>query len=111
MLPPRRRETICMLLIETVEAVENIEEICAVEGIDCLILAPFDLSTELGVSGQLDHPKMNEAMKRVEAAVLKANIPLGGAGLTREATQQLVASDAITMVSRQRIALSDRRLS
>src|SRR5690348_839951 len=35
------RDTICMLLIETIEALENIDKICAVEGIDCIILAPF----------------------------------------------------------------------
>jgi len=40
-----------MLLIETVEAVKNIDEICAASGIDCLVLAPFDLSTALGISG------------------------------------------------------------
>ena len=84
-------EVICVLLIETRDAVENIEEICAVEGADCLIVAPFDLSTELGVSGQLDHPAMREAVGRIEAAAPKANIPLGGVGLTKEATQTLVA--------------------
>jgi 4-hydroxy-2-oxoheptanedioate aldolase len=56
-----------------------------------MILAPFDLSTELGVSGQLDHPKMKAAVKRIEAAVLKTKIPLGGVGFTKEATQALVA--------------------
>ena len=85
------QETVCMLLIETVDAVENIDQICEVEGIDCIILAPFDLSTELGVSGQLDHPKMKAAVKRIEAAVLKAKIPLGGVGFTKEVTQALVA--------------------
>jgi 4-hydroxy-2-oxoheptanedioate aldolase len=85
------RETVCMLLIETVEAVENIGKICAVDGVDCIVLAPFDLSTELGVSGQLDHPKMKAAAAKIEAAVFGAGIPLGTAGFTREATQDLVA--------------------
>lgn len=85
------RQTVCMLLIETIEAVENIEAICAVPGIDCMVVAPFDLSTALGISGQLDHPKMRDATARIERAVLAAGIPLGGAGLTKEATQTLVA--------------------
>lgn len=85
------REVICMLLLETRDAVANIEAICAVEGIDCVVIAPFDLSTELGVPGQLDHPTMREAVKRIEDAVLKAKIPLGGVGLTREASQAQVA--------------------
>jgi 4-hydroxy-2-oxoheptanedioate aldolase len=85
------QQTVCMLLIETVEAVENIEKICAVPGIDCVVLAPFDLSTALGISGQLSHPKMQAATARIEAAVLKAGIPLGGVGLTKEATEALLA--------------------
>ena len=85
------QQTVCMLLLETRDAVENIDAICAVEGIDCVILAQFDLSTELGVSGQLEHPKMLEATKRIEEAVLKANIPLGGVGFTKEMTRARVA--------------------
>ena len=85
------RDTVCMLLLETRDALENIDAICAVEGIDCVVIAPFDLSTELGVSGQLDHPTMHQAVKRIEDAVLKAKIPLGGVGFTQEVTQALIA--------------------
>ena len=85
------QQTVCMLLLETRDAVENIDAICAVEGIDCVILAPFDRSTELGVSGQLEHPKMLEATQRIEEAVLKANIPLGGVGFTKEMTRARIA--------------------
>lgn len=85
------RQTVCMLLLETVDALANIDAICAVEGIDCVIVAPFDLSTELGVSGQLSHPKMQDAVARIEAAVLKANIPLGGAAFSEEAARALRA--------------------
>ena len=41
-------ETVCTILIETRSAVDNIEEICKVEGIDCLHISPFGLSTDLG---------------------------------------------------------------
>ena len=46
----------CGLLLETVEAVENIDEILRVPGIDFVVAAQFDLSTALGVSGQFDAP-------------------------------------------------------
>jgi len=84
-------ETVCVLLLETSDTVDNIDAICSVEGVDCVIIAPFDLSTELGVSGQIDHPKMKEAVARIEAAVLKANIPLGGVALSKEAAEAMVA--------------------
>ncbi|MDP5216099.1 aldolase/citrate lyase family protein [Ruegeria sp. 2205SS24-7] len=74
-------QLICCLLIETAEAVENIDAICAVEGIDLLVVAAFDLSTSLGVSGQFDHPDYMRAQQRVEEAALRAGLPLGGAAL------------------------------
>jgi 4-hydroxy-2-oxoheptanedioate aldolase len=86
-LPKRGPETICGLLIETKAAVDNIEEICGVEGIDYMIVATFDLSTELGVPGKFDAPILLDAVKHVEQAVLKAGIALGAAALTREQTQ------------------------
>lgn len=74
-------QLICCLLIETAEAVENIDAICAVKGIDLLVVAAFDLSTSLGISGQFDHPDYMRAQQRVEEAALRAGLPLGGAAL------------------------------
>lgn len=84
-------QTVCMILIETVGALECIEEICAVDGVDCLVLAPFDLSTELGVPGQLDHPKMAEACARIERAAHAAGLPLGGVAFSAAQAQALRA--------------------
>src|SRR5262245_57337159 len=50
-LPQRGGETVCALLIETRSAIDNIREICKVDGVDSMTIAPFDLSTDLGVSG------------------------------------------------------------
>lgn len=72
----------CILLIETREAVENIADICAVPGIDLVVPAQFDLSTELGVSGQFDHPDMVAALDRIDAACHAAGLPLGGVALS-----------------------------
>jgi 4-hydroxy-2-oxoheptanedioate aldolase len=81
---------ICTLLIETRAAIDNIEEICRVEGIDCLTIAPFDLSTEMGVSGQLDAPELVQAVTHAERVILESGIALGGAALTAEQTGALV---------------------
>lgn len=77
-LPNFGDKTVCVLLIETPEAVENIDAIFATEGVDMAIVALFDLSTTLGVSGQFQHPKVLEAIETIERAASKANIPLGG---------------------------------
>lgn len=89
-LGQRGGETVCTILIETRSAVDNIQEICKVEGIDCLVIAPFDLSTDLGVSGRLDDPGLVAAMNHAERVILEAGIPLGGVALTKEQTRALV---------------------
>jgi 4-hydroxy-2-oxoheptanedioate aldolase len=80
---------VCCLLVETRDSVENIDEICAVDGIDLLVPAVFDLSTDLGVMGQLDHPVLLAAMARIEAAARAAGLPLGNVALTRAQAEGL----------------------
>jgi 4-hydroxy-2-oxoheptanedioate aldolase len=89
-LPRRGDETVCMLLIETRAAIENIEAICQVEGVDCMVIAQFDLSTELGVSGRFDAPEFRDAVAHAERVILEAGIPLGAAALTREQTRAIL---------------------
>mgnify|MGYP005851171553 CR=1 FL=1 len=57
-----------VLQIETAEAVENVEEIAAVDGANVLFIGPLDLSMSLGILGQFDHPKFGEALERTAAA-------------------------------------------
>jgi 4-hydroxy-2-oxoheptanedioate aldolase len=90
-LPRRGDEAVCMLLIETRAAVENIETICGVEGVDCMIIAQFDLSTELGVPGRFDAPEFRDAVAHAERVILEHGIPLGAAALTREQTRAILS--------------------
>ena len=69
---------VSILLIETEEAVKNIESICAVEGVDAVFIAKFDLSTALGISGNFEHKDFVSAVERVERVALAAGVPLGG---------------------------------
>jgi 4-hydroxy-2-oxoheptanedioate aldolase len=78
------------LLIETVEAVENLDAILAVPGVDFAMVAQFDLSTALGVHGRFDAPEFTAAVQRIERAVLASGVPLGGAALTPERTRAAI---------------------
>jgi 4-hydroxy-2-oxoheptanedioate aldolase len=84
-------QVVCGLLLETVEAVENIDEILRVPGIDFVVPAHFDLSTALGVHGQFDSPIFVDAITTLERAVQASGIPAGGAALTPEQTSSLLA--------------------
>lgn len=77
-LPTLGENTVCCILIETPEAVENIDEIFDVEGVDFAVVAQFDLSTTLGISGQFAHPEFLESVATIEKAAFKSGIPLCG---------------------------------
>ncbi|MBL8206796.1 MAG: aldolase [Blastocatellia bacterium] len=66
-----------IVIIEQKLAIDNIEEIAAVPGIDVLFIGANDLSYSLGVGGNVTAPIVEEAMMKVVAAGKKHNIPVG----------------------------------
>ena len=60
-----------IIMIETKTAVENIEEILQVEGVDGLFIGPYDLSGSYGVVGQTQHENVVLARKKVVGACKK----------------------------------------
>ena len=80
-LPSVEEKIVCIILIETDEAVENIGEICGIDGIDCIFLAKFDLSTALGFPGDFDHSKFKESVKKSKDQCLKRAPPPSAAVL------------------------------
>ncbi len=63
--------------IETPGAVENIEAIAAIDGIDVLFVGPTDLTYNLGIPDQFDHPDYVAAQRRVVAAATAAGKAAG----------------------------------
>jgi 2-dehydro-3-deoxyglucarate aldolase/4-hydroxy-2-oxoheptanedioate aldolase len=68
---------VCVVQIETLPALRNVEEIAATPGVDVLFVGPGDLSTALGVPGQLSSREFLDALQRVASAARKANIAAG----------------------------------
>lgn len=56
-------ETLVVVHIEGVEGVRNLDEILRVEGIDVLFIGPYDLSQSLGIPGQTDDPRVQDAVR------------------------------------------------
>ncbi|KAB8036817.1 2,4-dihydroxyhept-2-ene-1,7-dioic acid aldolase [Silvanigrella paludirubra] len=63
--------------VEHVNAVEEIDEILSVQEIAGVFIGPYDLSSSLGIPGQLDHPRLLECIKIVEKKALLASKKLG----------------------------------
>jgi 2-keto-3-deoxy-L-rhamnonate aldolase RhmA len=78
------QETVLMAMIETPEAVENAEEIAAVDGIDVLHIGASDLSTEMGIPGQYTHDRMKAAFEKVSAAARGHGKAMGVGGVRQD---------------------------
>jgi len=63
--------------IETLSALDNVAEIAAIPGVDVLFIGPADLSTALGVPGQLDSSPFRSAVAKVVQAARAAGIAAG----------------------------------
>ena len=63
--------------IEHIDAVNNLEEIFSVTGIDGIIVGPYDLSASMGYPGEYDRPDVREALAKVDTIAKKLDKPLG----------------------------------
>ena len=72
-----KEEILIILQIEHFSAVDAIDEILSVAGIDVAFIGPFDLSASMGVIGQFDHPDMQAAMSKVIDACKRNNVVPG----------------------------------
>ena len=63
--------------IESVPAMENLDQILEEQGLDCALIGPHDLSTSLGVPEQYDHPKFLEACAFILGKARAAGIGAG----------------------------------
>ena len=69
---------------EHIDAVNNIDDIVQVEGIDAVFIGPYDLSASMGRTGEVDHPEVVAAIERVGQACRQREIALGYFGTTAE---------------------------
>jgi 2-keto-3-deoxy-L-rhamnonate aldolase RhmA len=74
-------EILTVVMIESPEAVENAGDIAAVDGIDVLLIGSFDLTSALGIAGQMGHRKLIDAYDAVGKACAKHGKVLGMGGI------------------------------
>ncbi|HKV45386.1 MAG TPA: aldolase/citrate lyase family protein [bacterium] len=70
-------ETMILAQVESRRCLDHLDEIAAVPGIDVLLIGPTDLSISLGVPGELLHPTMQEAYRRVVDVATRHHVAAG----------------------------------
>ncbi len=64
-LEKRNGDKILIVNIESTPALENLDALCSVPGLDAVLIGPHDLSCSLGIPERYDHPRFDEAVRQV----------------------------------------------
>jgi 2-keto-3-deoxy-L-rhamnonate aldolase RhmA len=68
---------LCILNIESLPAVENLEKLIGVEGVDAVFIGPHDLSVNLGLPEKYDHPEFEKHVKYIIQTCREKNVAVG----------------------------------
>ena len=70
-------DTAVIVIVETVRAFENLEEIVSVPGLDVAWMGHYDLTASMGIPAQFDHPRFLDAMDRLLQVCARHNVAPG----------------------------------
>ena len=73
----RALDTMVMIQAEGTKAIENIDAILNVDGIDVIFIGPYDLSASLGIIGQIEHPEICDTIQEIVQKADKKGIKVG----------------------------------
>ena len=76
-LEQRNSDRILIANIESVPAMENLHDICSVQGLDAVLIGPHDLSCNLGIPEQYTHPRFDEAVRTIFRIAREHNVGAG----------------------------------
>ena len=76
-LEESNEDSLLIVQIEHVDAVNNIDDILSVEGIDVALIGPYDLSASMGIATEFDHPQYIEARNEILRACKQKSIAAG----------------------------------
>ncbi|MCH8162479.1 MAG: 2,4-dihydroxyhept-2-ene-1,7-dioic acid aldolase [Proteobacteria bacterium] len=83
-------ETAVILQAESRAAIDNIEEIVKMPGLDAILIGPYDLSASLGKIGEVDDAEVQEAISRIADVCKAAGIKLGYFGVNASAVKPAI---------------------
>lgn len=76
-LKRENQRTALVVQIEHVDAVEVVSDIVALEGIDAVMIGPYDLSSSLGIPGEIGDSRVQQRIQKVLETARSANKPAG----------------------------------
>jgi 2-dehydro-3-deoxyglucarate aldolase len=71
------QESLVVAQIEHIDAVNNLEAIVKVEGLDAIMIGPYDLSASLGITGEFENKKYKDVLTKIPEVCAKQKMPCG----------------------------------
>lgn len=71
------QQPLVIVMIEHIEALDQLESILGLNGIDGIFVGPYDLSASMGITGKFDHPEFRDALAHILAQSKKAAVAAG----------------------------------
>lgn len=76
-LEERNQDTLLIINVESVPAIERLDEIVSVPGLDAVLIGPHDLSCSLGIPEEYGHPRFDEAVRTIFKTARKHGVGAG----------------------------------
>lgn len=70
-------------IVETLTAVDDLDEIVKIDRIDLIYIGSYDLTTQLGCPGEIDHPRMRKVVERILGVAQTVGLRVGMMATTR----------------------------
>ena len=71
------RQPLLIAMIEHIDAIDNLDDILQVDGLDAILIGPYDLSASMGLTAQFDHPEFSSVIDRIKNRSEYARIACG----------------------------------
>lgn len=73
----RCKDTVFIPMIESVEAVENLDAICSIPGVHAVFVGPNDMTVSMGIPNEYDHPDLIALLKKIVTTADRHHVAAG----------------------------------
>jgi 2-dehydro-3-deoxyglucarate aldolase len=71
------RQPLLVAMIEHIDAIDELNEILKVDGLDAILIGPYDLSASMNLTGKFTDPEFINAISEIRSMSIAANVPCG----------------------------------
>lgn len=101
-------DTIFMPMIESVEGIKNLDEICMIPGVHAVFVGPNDLTVNMGIPNEYDHPDLIAALQQIIDTAAKYHVAAGcWFGKTEQALRTIRQGAKLVVYSNDASMLKD----